>query len=82
MDTTLSRRRILMIAAFFAIRPGGLKAALQPEAHAQQHEPRFRADVDVVRLSVTARDGAGRMVHDLRPEDFRVLEDGEDAGGR
>ena len=39
-------------------------------------EPRFRAGVELVRLSVTARDDRGALVHDLAPEDFRVLEDG------
>ena len=33
-------------------------------------------DVDVVRLSVTARDATGAFVHDLTPGEFQVFEDG------
>ena len=46
-------------------------------ARAQQTPaPRFRSGVDLVRLSVTARDQSGTIVHDLQPSDFRVFEDG------
>ncbi len=76
MNTTISRRRILTIAAFAAMRATGLRAAQQPPTHGQQHGPRFRAGVDVVRLSVTARDAAGKIVHDIGPDEFRLVEDG------
>jgi Ca-activated chloride channel family protein len=38
--------------------------------------PAFRGGVDIVSLSVTAADPAGRYVTDLEPEDFSVFEDG------
>ncbi len=46
-----------------------------PIPRLEQHDARFRAGVDLVRLSVTARDDAGTIIHDLRPEDFQVFED-------
>lgn len=42
--------------------------------------PRYDADVGLVRLSVTARDGKGALVHDLSAQDFQVLEDGVPQG--
>lgn len=39
--------------------------------------PRFHSGVDVVRLSVTARDESGGLVHDLTREEFEVYEDGQ-----
>lgn len=44
---------------------------------AQEPQTLFRADVDVVPLNVTARDAAGRIVHDLRRDEFEVSEEGD-----
>ncbi|MFZ5929202.1 MAG: VWA domain-containing protein [Acidobacteriota bacterium] len=38
--------------------------------------PTFRVKVDMVVLSFTVTDSKGRYVNGLRPEDFRILEDG------
>lgn len=38
--------------------------------------PTFQSSVDLVRLSVTARDAFGGIVHDLRREEFAVHDDG------
>ena len=38
--------------------------------------PIFAADLDVVNVTVTVRDAGGHLIHDLREEDFVVLEDG------
>ena len=46
-----------------------------PSAPLDQRGARFRAEVDLVRLGVTARDAARTIVHDLRPEEFQVFED-------
>lgn len=78
MSTTVSRRAWLAAAAFGAARAAGLRATQHSATHGEQPEPRFRGGIDLVRLSVTGRDGAGRIVHDLRPEDFSVMEDGVD----
>ena len=37
----------------------------------------FRSGIDVVQMSATVRDEEGRLVGDLRREDFEVFEDGE-----
>jgi Ca-activated chloride channel family protein len=55
---------------------GGLLAWQPRTAAGQQTQPRYRVDVALVRLSVTARDAAGALVHDLAPNDFEVFEDG------
>jgi VWFA-related protein len=47
-----------------------------PPAAGEVQRPAFRSGVDVVSLSVTATDGAGRYVTDLAQEDFEVYEDG------
>jgi VWFA-related protein len=41
-----------------------------------QDRPTFRVKVDMVVLSFTVTDSKGRYVNGLRPEDFRILEDG------
>ena len=51
-------------------------AAWPPAPAAAQPVPRFDVGVELVRLSVTARDGRGELVHRLRAEDFEVAEDG------
>lgn len=50
----------------------GLPAA----APGQQPAPVFAVGADIVNVTVTVRDKSGRLVSDLRPEDFLVLEDG------
>ena len=45
-------------------------------AAAAQQLPSFRAGIDVVSLSVTVTDGAGRYIAGLAPEQFGVYEDG------
>jgi Ca-activated chloride channel family protein len=52
-----------------------VSAAVLAAAAAQQL-PSFRAGIDVVSLSVTVTDGAGRYVTGLAPEQFGVYEDG------
>ena len=51
-------------------------AAQRPPGPGDRPAAGFRTGVEVVRLSVTARDAAGQIVHDLRPEEFEVYEDG------
>jgi len=48
-----------------------------PRLHGQdQDRPTFRVKVDMVVLSFTVTDSKGRYVNGLKPEDFRILEDG------
>jgi VWFA-related protein len=51
-------------------------ASLSAVPAQERQPPEFRADVRVIRLDVSAVDGAGRPVAGLTPSDFVVLEDG------
>jgi VWFA-related protein len=44
---------------------------------AQDTPPTFKAESQVVVLDVVARDGRGRLVSDLRPDEIQVFEDGQ-----
>lgn len=54
-----------------------LASLCQPDAGAQERPPAFRARVDLVSLSVTVTDAAGRYVSDLTEDDFVVIERGQ-----
>jgi VWFA-related protein len=43
---------------------------------AQEKMPVFKSKVDLVVLTFTVTDGHGRYINDLKPKDFKVLEDG------
>src|SRR5215470_18080250 len=43
---------------------------------AAQDRPTFRIKVDMVVLSFTITDNKGKYVNNLKPKDFRILEDG------
>jgi len=45
---------------------------------AQGQQPVFRGATELVRVDVIVTDGDGRFVDDLRPQDFRIFEDGEE----
>ncbi len=45
---------------------------------AQGQQPIFRGATELVRVDVIVTDDDGRFVDDLRPQDFRVFEDGEE----
>ena len=62
---------LIVLTALSAI-PG---AQQQPVAPLDQRGLRFRSGVDLVRLSVTAK-SRGQTVHDLKPEEFEIYEDG------
>src|SRR5215831_8874354 len=49
--------------------------AQNPPAQRQQQQPGIRAEVRQVVVPVTVKDGAGRLVPDLRKDEFRILED-------
>jgi Ca-activated chloride channel family protein len=54
----------------------GLPAATFAGERPPPPAPVFPADLDVVNVTVTVRDAAGRLVGGLKPADFVVLEDG------
>jgi VWFA-related protein len=49
---------------------------LIPRVVAQEADPVFRVDTNLVVLTFTVTDGKGRYVNGLKPSDFRILEDG------
>jgi hypothetical protein len=54
-------------------------AQQQPQQPAQQGDqpPIFRAGINFVRVDVIVTDRSGNPVHDLKPEDFEIVEDGK-----
>src|SRR5258705_5062178 len=57
--------------------PGSAPAAQDAQTAAQQGsgQVRIRVPVNQVRIPVTVKDGSGRLVPDLRQDEFRVFED-------
>ncbi len=55
----------------------GIAALLAPPSSAQK-PPVFPVGLDIVEVTVTARDEGGGLVSDLRPEDFALREDGRE----
>ncbi|MDZ7638376.1 MAG: VWA domain-containing protein [Bryobacterales bacterium] len=53
-----------------------LAMVLPQGAAAQETDPVFRVDTNLVVLTFTVTDGKGRYVNGLKPTDFRILEDG------
>ena len=75
----MRRLRVLIVAGVLAawtpLATGASGQNPQPPALPPQL-PAFRSGVDVVSLTVTATDGAGRYVTDLAETEFEVYEDG------
>jgi VWFA-related protein len=69
---------ILVFVLFGPAQPSRLwSAAARPEAGQTQEQPRFRAGTTLVAVDAIVRDGDGRFVTGLTPDDFEVLEDGK-----
>ena len=64
------------------VRPAGvllllaLATVVAPAEEQRAAVPRFRAGVDLVKVTATVRDAEGRLVGDLTRDDFEILEDG------
>ena len=68
----MTRRNFRIPRALFIL----LLSSLAP-AHAQdQPRPKFKAGVAVVPVTAVVRDSGGRLVRDLKKEDFAIYEDG------
>ncbi len=70
----MSRDHVLLSSLAAALLAVGAVAEEVPSE--PQQLPRYSADIGLVRLSVTARDAKGSLVHDLQPLEFQVFEDG------
>jgi Ca-activated chloride channel family protein len=66
------------IAGGLALLLAGLTVAAVPGVMATQRTPVFGVDLDVVEVTVTARDARGALVGDLRADDFVLREDGRE----
>src|SRR5712692_3768326 len=62
---------VALAAVLSAQAPTPAKPAPQP-----QQKPTFRLQVDLVTNDVVIRDEKGNFIPDLKPEEFRVYEDG------
>jgi VWFA-related protein len=69
MTTSSSCRVLMALAAGVALVVGG-------QASVTAQRPAFKSGVDIVPLTVTVTDAAGRHVPGLTDQDFTVLEDG------
>jgi VWFA-related protein len=76
--------RLRLIALFVLLTGGAMTgqaqqpAAQQPPASpAAQQPPTFKVRVDFVEVDAVVTDRQGRIVRDLKKEDFQVLEDGK-----
>ena len=63
----------LVLAALFASGPAGQG---RPTPVAREPAPTFTSGVDMVTVHVTVRDRRGRIVRDLAPADFRLIDSG------
>ena len=59
-------------------RPSPQAAPAPTKLHSAAGNPVFRSDVRMVNLVVTATDAAGRPVTELDPEDFIIIEEGQE----
>jgi Ca-activated chloride channel family protein len=66
------------IAGGLAFLLAGLAVAVVPGVTPTQRTPVFRVGLDVVEVTVTARDAKGGLVSDLRADDFVLREDGRE----
>jgi VWFA-related protein len=65
------------LAAGQAPAPPAQQQQQQPAASAAQQPPTFKVRVDFVEVDAVVTDRQGRIVRDLKKEDFQVLEDGK-----
>jgi Ca-activated chloride channel family protein len=69
---------VVTALAALAVAAAAVAAASGPASAQAQRTPVFPSGLDVVEVTVTARDEGGGLVSDLRPEDFALREDGRE----
>jgi VWFA-related protein len=71
-------KKRLQVAALAVVLTGSvLSAGQNPAPTPQTQQPTFRVQVDYVEVDVVVTDRQGRLVRDLKKEDFQVFEDGK-----
>src|SRR6266852_5317237 len=68
--------RVRLVASFVLL-TGSVLTAGQPPAPPPPQPPTFKVRVDYVEVDVVVTDRQGKIVRDLKKEDFQVLEDGK-----
>lgn len=73
-------RPFLVVAALAAaaVTLGAQQQPPQPQAQDDSQAFRFRSAVELINVTATVTDENGRFVPNLRQEDFRIFEDGEE----
>src|SRR3954468_19399189 len=78
MNARLKLLGLLVLLTGAALTAGQAPApAAQQPAPAAQQAPTFKVRVDYVEVDAVVTDRQGRIVRDLKKEDFQVLEDGK-----
>src|SRR3954463_16181638 len=77
MDTRFRLIGLIMLLSGGALAAGRAPAPAPPPAPAAQQAPTFKVRVDFVEVDAVVTDRQGRIVRDLKKEDFQVLEDGK-----
>ena len=74
----MRRLALAVLASVAATVPWGVRQAVRAApGQSQQPDTSFRTEVDFVNVDVTVTDRQGRVVPDLRADEFEVFEDGK-----
>jgi VWFA-related protein len=70
---------IASICALFSSRPATLQTVnpQQQKSKEEKQEPLLRLETELVQIDIVVTDKAGKLVRDLRREDFELFEDGK-----
>ena len=71
------KKRLHFAALAVCLAGTALSAGQNPPPPAQPQQPTFRVQVDYVEVDVVVTDKQGKLVRDLKREDFQVFEDGK-----
>src|SRR3954468_14407455 len=77
MDTRFRLIGLIMLLTSAALAAGHAPPPPAPPAPAAKQAPTFKVRVDYVEVDAVVTDRQGRIVRDLKKEDFQVLEDGK-----
>jgi VWFA-related protein len=70
------RNLILIVAVAFTLATSPVGSAQGPAADSQRPQITFKSGVEVVTVNAAVRDGHGKVVRDLKKDDFEVIDSG------